>query len=134
MPNILVDPDRIMMDCDNVIDHLKSCPDLLSETIEAHYYRGRARYDKGMKNNDESSISNALADFGRVAYDDNADHDIRAEAFHFSVLCWEALDSPDNAEKYRQQAKASGIINEPQPTDIGIIAVKAKNLKKRVFE
>lgn len=130
MPNALVDPDKIMMDCDNIINHLKSCPDLLSEKIEAHYYRGRARYTKGANNKDEFSISNALDDFQKVAHNDNADRHTCAEASYFCALCWAELGQPKHSECYFKKAEEGGFTNKSSPHDLGTITPKVENLKK----
>ncbi len=82
--NILVDPNKIEKDCTDMIVVLESHIGLLPE---AYYYRGRARHYKGVKDGDLSSIGNALDDFERAAYDDNADPQIRAEAFYYCGLC-----------------------------------------------
>ena len=134
MPNVPVNPDRIMMDCDNIINHLKSRPDLLSEKIEAHYYRGRARYTKGVNNKDEFSISNALDDFQKVAHNENVDRHICAEASYFCGLCWVETGQPKRSECYFKRAEEGGFHAALSPYDLGTIIPKVEDLKKRLME
>ena len=129
--NILVDPNKVEKDCTDMIASLESHAGLLPE---AYYYRGRARYYKGVKDGDLSSIGNALDDFERAAHDDNADPQIRAEAFYYCGLCWEKLGNRNKSKDYFRRAKESGLTNKSLSHDLGTIIPKVGDLKKRGME
>ena len=128
---VQVDLNKIEKDCTDMIAGLESRVGLLPE---AYYYRGRARYYKGVKDEDLSSIGNALDDFERAAHDGNADLQIRAEAFYYCGLCWEKLGNRNKSKDYFRRAKESGLTNKSLSHDLGTIIPKVGDLKKRGME
>lgn len=124
---VQVDPNKIEKDCTDMIADLESRVGLLPE---AYYYRGRARYYKGVKDEDLSSIGNALADFERAAHNDNADPQICAEAFYYCGFCWEKLGNCNKSKDCFRRAKESGLTNESLSHDLGAIIPKVGDLKK----
>ena len=108
--NKRVNPDKIIKDCTYVIERLIHHPDidkvraLLPERNKAHFYRGRAKYNKGVVLPDQGCFSNAEHDFAQVARNSNADPNIRVMALYYCGVCWGKLHNDDLSKDYFEKA------------------------------
>ena len=98
------DPDRIIKDCADVIEHLKWSRDLQPEIIKAHYYKGRANHHKGVVDIDEGCFRHAVHDFEQVARNHNADPHIHAMALYYCGVCWGKLRNDELSKDYFEKA------------------------------
>ena len=117
------DPDRIIKDCADVIEHLKWSRDLQPEIIKAHYYRGRANHHKGVVDIDEGCFRHAVHDFEQVARNHNADPHIHAMALYYCGVCSGGLGNDEPSKDYFEKAlnKFDTIANNPG-TDYDMLA------------
>ena len=104
MPVIKENPDRIIKDCTDVIEHLRGCKDVESEQSEAHYYMGMAFYNKGVVDIDKGCLGNAEYYFSQVACNRKADPYLRAMALYSCGVCWGKLRNDEQSKDYFEKA------------------------------
>ena len=115
------DPDRIIADCNDVIERLKWRKDLKPELVEAHYYKGKANYNKGVVHTDKGCLSMADHDFAQVEHHNrHADPYIRAMALFYRGVYWKASGTQYSKEYFEKALdKFDKIANDPK-TDYGM--------------
>ena len=133
-----VDPDRIIDNCTDVIDHLVHSPDkdkvlsLLPEWDKAQFYRGRAYYYKGEIKGDKGYFFQSEHDFQQVADNNRADLDMRTMALYFRGLCCKKLGQDERSECYLDRARKNGFDEDPKPFFLDPIVQEVEILKNRV--
>ena len=130
-----VNPDRIIKDCTDVIDHIVRAPvpSLLPERDKAKYYRGRARYYKGEVESERGDFLTALSDFLTVAQNHRTTaRDMRAIAWHFCGLCCKKLGEDERSECYFDKARRKGFAEDPHPFYLEPIVQEVEDIKNRV--
>ena len=129
------DPDRIIKDCTDMINHLLSRLDLRTEQMKLHYCRGRTLYYKGEIESDKGSFHVALSDFLKVAQDRiRTNRDLRSIAWHFCGLCCQSLGQSERSECYFDKARKKGFDADPAPFYLEPIIQEVEEIKKRVHQ
>ena len=109
------DPDRIISDCNDVIEYLKLRRDLQPELMKAHYYKGKANYNKGVVHRDKGCLSIADYDFAQVAHNRHADSHMRSMALFHRGVYWKASGIQYSKEYFEKALdKFDKIANDPK--------------------